>query len=247
MKKALIVVGVVLVLGVLAVVWLFSSLDDIVKEQIEVVGTELTGTRVGVDGVGIKLTEGTGRITGLTVANPAGYKADHAFSMKNLRLGIDLPSVGKNPLVLNELVIDSPLVKMEMNEKGGSNLKQISDNVSANTAKADKKAAEGQQQASGGEPLRILIRKLIIKDVSYAINSPVKKLDGATGTLPTITMSNVGGKNGGTSAEIGKVVVGELTKRVIKQGAEAGIKSAVEGKVRDAMGGLGDALKNLGN
>ena len=245
MKKLLIGAGIVVVLVVAVAIWFFSSLDGIVKNQIEAIGTELTGTKVSVGGVSIKLTEGVGQITKLSVANPKGYKTDEALSMNLLRLGIDLPSVGKNPLVLNELVIDSPLLNMEMNEKGGSNLKEISDNVSANTAAADKEASSAQEQA-GGEPLRILIRKLIIKGVSYAVHSPVEKLDNAKGTLPTITMTNVGGSKGGTPGEIGKIIVGKMTERVIAQAAKAGIQSAVDKKLKDVGGGLGDALKNLG-
>lgn len=252
MKKALIGIGIVLVLVALGVTWFLGSLDGIVKKQIEVVGSELTGTQVGVGGVSIKLADGAGRITGLTVANPKGYKSDNAFSMKLLQLGIDLPSIGQNPLILNELVIDSPLVTMEMNEKGGSNLKDISDNASANSSAADKEASKAQQEAggqeSGGEPLRILIHKLVIKDVSYAVQGPAVKPGDVKGTLPTINMTNVGGSKGGTPGEIGKIIVRDLSQRVIKQAASAGIKSAVENKVKDAVGGgLGDALKNLVN
>lgn len=246
MKKALIAIGVVLVLVILGVTWFLGSLDGIVKKQIEVVGTELTGTKVSVGGVSIKLADGNGRITGLTVANPKGYKTGDAFSMKLLQLGIDLQSLGKSPLILNELVIDSPLVTMEMNEKGGSNLKEISDNVSSNTSAADKESSKAQQE-TGGEPLRILIRKLVIKDVGYAVHSQIKKLENANGTLPTITLANVGGNKGGTPGEIGKIVFRSLTERVIKQTAEAGIKSVIENKVKDSVGGLGDALKKLGN
>jgi len=246
MKKVLIGIALFLVLVVIGVTWLLSSLDDIVKRQIETIGTELTATQVQVDGVNITLTEGRGRITGLTVANPKGYATDDAFSMNLLQLGIDLQSVGKSPLVLNELIIDAPVVTLEMNEKGGSNLKEISDNVSANTAAADKEAASAQQDA-GAEPLRILIRKLVIKDVSYAIHSPVEKLDKASGTLPTITLTDVGGSNGGTPGEIGKTIIGDLARRVIKEAAAAGIKSAVSGKIKEAGGGMGDALKRLGN
>lgn len=247
MKKALIGIGIVLVLVVLGVTWFLGSLDGIVKNQIEVVGSELTGTKVSVGGVNIKLAEGAGQITGLTVANPKGYNADDAFSMKLLQLGIDLPSVGKSPLILNELVIDSPLVTMEINEKGGSNLKQISDSVSANTSAADKEASKAQQE-TGGEALRILIRKLVIKDVSYAVHGPAVKLGDVKGTLPTITMSNVGGSNGATPGEIGKIVVRDLSQRVIRQAASAGIKSVVDNKVKDTVsGGLGDVLKKFGN
>lgn len=244
MKKLLIGAGIVVVLVIIGVAWLFSSLDGIVKNQIEAIGTELTGTKVSVGGVGIKLTEGVGQITKLRVANPKGYKTDDALSMNLLRLGIDLPSVGKSPLILNELVIDSPLLNLEMDEKGGSNLQKISDNVSANTSAADKEASTAQQ--AGGEPLRILIRKLSITGVSYAVHSPVEKLDNTKGTLPTITMSNVGGSKGATPGEIGKIIVGKITERVIQQAAKAGIQSAVDKKLKEVGGGLGDALKNLG-
>jgi hypothetical protein len=135
---------------------------------------------------------------------------------------------------------------MEMNEQGGSNLKEISDNVSSNTSAADKESSKAQQE-TGGEPLRILIRKLVIKDVGYAVHSQIKKLENANGTLPTITLANVGGNKGGTPGEIGKIVFRSLTERVIKQTAEAGIKSVIENKVKDSVGGLGDALKKLGN
>ena len=245
MKKLVIGIGIVVVLVVTVAFWFFSSLDGIVKNQIEAIGTELTGTKVSVGGVSIKLTEGVGQITKLKVANPKGYETDEALSMNLLRLGIDLPSLGKSPLILNELVIDSPTLNLEMDEKGSSNLQEISDNVTANTSAADKEASEAQQQA-GGEPLRILIRKLTIKGVSYAVRSPVEKLDNAKGTLPTITMSNVGGSKGATPGEIGKIIVGKMTERVIAQAAKAGIQSAVDKKLKDVGGGLGDALKNLG-
>lgn len=245
MKKALTVIGILVIIVAIAMFWLFSSLDGIVKKQIEVVGSELTGTKVSVGGVALELTKGKGRITGLTVANPGGYETSNAFDMKLLQLGLDLESIGKSPLILDELVIDAPRVTMETNAKGQSNLKQISDNVSANTAKADK-AADEQQKAAGGEPLRILIRKLVIKDLGYQVKTPVKQLENAEGTLPTITLSNVGGKNGGTPAEIGKVVIGDLTKRVIKRAAEAGVRTAVEEKVKEKMGGLGGMLDKLG-
>jgi hypothetical protein len=95
-------------------------------------------------------------------------------------------------------------------------------------------------------PLRILIRQLLIKDVSYVVRGPaVQDVDG---TLPSISMTDVGGTNGGTPGEIGKVIFGDLSEREIKQAAKEGIQSAVEDKIKtDIGGGLGDALKKLGN
>lgn len=247
MKKGLIGIGIALVLIVVGVYWVLGSLDGIVKNQIEAIGSELTGTQVGVGGVSIKLADGAGTITGLTVANPNGYESENAFSMDLLKVGIDLASIGKNPLVLNELIVDATRVTMEMNAEGGSNLKEISDNVAANTASADDKATKAQADA-GGDPMRILIRKLLIKDMSYAVrSSAVKEID-ASGKLPTILMHNVGDSNGGTPGEIGKVIIRDLSQRVIKQAAKEGVQSAVEDKIKKDVGGkIGDALRKLKN
>ena len=70
------------------------------------------------DSVRIKIKNGAGQIRGLKVGNPKGYATANAFDMSLLRLGIELKSLGKQPLVLDELTIDSPVVNMEINQRG---------------------------------------------------------------------------------------------------------------------------------
>lgn len=239
MKKVLI--GLAVVVAIVGItIWLFlGSLDDIVAGQIKSIGSELTGVPVAVDSVRIKLGDGSGQIKGLRISNPPGYKSNTAFNMDLLRLGINLDSLGTPPLTLNELIIDSPIVNLEVNNKGGSNLKDIATNVSNNTAKADKKSEE----ASDGKPIKIAIRKLTVKGVALHIQG-VESMKGTSITLPSIELTEVGGKQGATPGQIGTKVMVAVISEVLKLSAAQAIEGSVEEKVDEIKGGVLDALKD---
>lgn len=239
MKKLFIGAAVAVLVAVVAIVWLLGSLDGIVKDQIEAIGSELTGVRVRVGGVGIDLREGAGQIMGLRIGNPEGYAAPDAFDMSLLRLNIDLKSLGEKPLVLDELIIDSPVVNMEINQRGGSNLKEILDNVSKNTGQADAKAETGDS----GEPMRIAVRKLRIEGVTFTESNPLEEGEPRSGTLPTIEKTNVGGSNGATPGELGKIIVGELGGQIIKQAAKKKTMEVIEEKTGGVLESIGGALR----
>jgi hypothetical protein len=239
MKKALIGLAVVLLVLGIAVVWLLRSLDEIVQSQIETVGTELTGVPVRVGSVSIELKKGAGEIRGLRIGNPQGYSRADAFDMSLLRVGIDLQSLGQQPLVLSELIIDSPAVNLEINQRGESNLQEILDKVSKNTQKADA-AAETQDS---GEPMRIAIRKLLIRQVTFTESNPLEEGEPRSGTLPTIERSNVGGSDGATPAEIGKLIIGDLGGQVAKQAAKKKVMEVIEEKAEGILDDIGGALR----
>jgi hypothetical protein len=237
MKTVLIGLGGVVLVVVVAVIWLLGSLDKIVEDQIEIIGTELTGVPVRVGSVGIEMKNGAGQISGLRIGNPDGYTAANAFDMRLLRLDIDLKSLGKQPLVLDELTIDSPVVNMEINQRGGSNLKEILDNVSKNSQQADAKA----ETEDSGEPIRIAIRRLLIKGVTFTESNPLEEREPRTGTLPVIEKTNVGGSNGATPAELGSLIIGELGGQIAKQAATKKITDVIDEKtegVRKSIEGI---------
>ena len=239
MKKAFIGVAVVVLLVAVAVVWLLGSLDKIVEDQIEVIGSELTGVPVRVGSVDIDITAGAGQIHRLRIGNPKGYAAANAFDMSLLRLDIDPKSLGKQPLVLDELIIDSPVVNMEINQQGGSNLKEILDNVSRNGQQADAKAETGD----AGEPMRIAIRRLRIEGVTFTESNPLEEGEPRSGTLPNIEKTNVGGSSGATPGELGKLIVGELGGQIIKQAAKKKTMEVIEEKTGGVLESIGGALR----
>ena len=74
MKK--IILGVVLIVIVAiggGVYYVLNNLDDLVKAAIEKHGSAATQTSVRVDSVKINLLEGSGGISGLTIANTSGF------------------------------------------------------------------------------------------------------------------------------------------------------------------------------
>ena len=86
MKKILILLAGLIVIGMVALYLLVGNLDKIIKGAIEGAGSELLGVPVTVASVELDLKSGTGQISGITVANPAGYQAVNAFQMDMIRL-----------------------------------------------------------------------------------------------------------------------------------------------------------------
>ena len=122
MKKALLFIVVLLVAAGGGAYWFLTSgvINDEVKKQIEVQGSALTRQNVGVGLVDINLLEGAGRISGLTVSNPAGYKQPNVFSLGDIALKIDVASLTEEPYVIDSLLISNPEVFVEVKPTGAT-------------------------------------------------------------------------------------------------------------------------------
>ena len=72
MKVLGIIIGVLIVVVAAVFVYVAQNANTLVKNAIEGLGSQYLGTRVSVASVDISLTEGSGAINGLEIANPAG-------------------------------------------------------------------------------------------------------------------------------------------------------------------------------
>ena len=230
MKKLLTGLGIAVLVSSLTAC---GRLNTHIDEQIEEVGSDLTEVPVDVKRVKIRLGGGSGQITGLSIANPEGYVAANAFEIGLLRLNIGLISSLLGPrVVLDELVIVSPVLTLELNDQGGSNLRDLADNVRRKLEQADSKPAQEKNKSddAAGEPVRITVRKLVIEGVTFNL----RRRDGTlrSGTLPTIELSDVGGEEGKTPAGLGAVIivsmVGEMLKQVVAHRLAEGIEFDAE-------------------
>jgi hypothetical protein len=194
-----------------------GSLDEGVLRKVESVGSKLTGVPVRVERVHLGLFQGLGEFTRVTVANPEGYQTDYAFQMDVIRLNLRVLSLLSEPLVVRELVIDSPIVNFESHDSGESNWSEIAYNVRTNRAPADRQTAEAEPtpDKTPGKPLRIVVKRLVIQGVTFNL----RRADGTTasGTLPTIELTEVGGSDGKTPGELGTVVFLALAREMFKQ------------------------------
>jgi len=235
MKKVVIgLIVVVLILGV-AVWQLYANLDQIVASVIEDAGSEVTATAVDVNGVQLKLLDGQATVSGLSVANPAGFSQPDIFKLDKIAVSIDVESLKGSPIIVKELVIRQPQVFLEINKNGVSNLSVLKRNVAAYTSGAGRAAGS---DAPAQQAVKLIIRKLRFEGGRLrAVNAliPDRKIDTA---LPAFQLENIGSAgNGATGAQIAREVVNGLIGQATAAAARAGVE-----KLKDAAGQKGRAV-----
>lgn len=234
MKKVILIVLllIVAVIGA-AIYFVFTNLDAIVKTAIEQVGSQTTQTDVRVDKVKIKLTDGAGTISGLTIANPNGFAAPNAFSLGEIDTQIDINTLTKGPITINKVIIRKPQVFYEMNKDRESNLNALYKNIAAGGGDGSTK----KPAAKSNEP-KLIIRHFQVAEATVEANVvPLNKK--LTLKIPTIDLKNLGGKSGATPSEISKQVLDAITQRALAAVKQAGIDEKVQAIKSEAQQKLG--------
>jgi flagellar basal body-associated protein FliL len=212
MKK--IVLGALLVLLLtigFGVYYLLSHLDSIVKAAIERYGSQATATTVKVDKVQIKLTDGSGAIRGLTVANPRGFDAPYAFLLGEISTQIYLESLSRDILTIDHIIVRRPEVFFELNSAGDNNLTAIKMNLS----KGQSKTSGASTQKTDTEP-KLIIRKLLLEGGN--VQASVVPLNKSYSlVLPKIEMLNLGGNNGAKPDQIAEQVLQRLADQAMAE------------------------------
>ena len=255
MKKVLVGVVVLLlvVAGGLAFVW--SNLDELVKNAIETYGSEATKTTVSVAEVKLKLENGEAKISGMKVGNPAGFTDPNIFELGMISTKIDTSTINQNPIVIDEIIISAPAVVYEINQAGVSNVDVLKKNLGAGSSSGKSSAASD----GGGEELKMVIRKLVVEGTSAKVRIAALGNKEQTVKLPRILLTDVGKKSGGaTAAEVAQILSSKMLGNVKGSVAKLGVDKYI-GKSADAIkkqalekiapkGGGGnpaDALKGL--
>jgi len=235
-------IGVVVLLAILvgAAMYLLGSLDGIVKAAIEEHGTRVTQTKVGVGGVKIKLTEGAGSISGITVANPSGFTQPKAFKLGNISTAIDTSTVTEDPVVIKEIMISRPEIFYEINKDGTANF----DVIQANVEKSTGGSSKGD---SGGKEVKLIINRLVIE--GGKVSATIAALGGKplAASMPRIVLTDIGKKKGGaTGAEVAKqvadAVVSAAKSSVTSLGVDKYLGVAAE-EVMKQLEAVGDPTK----
>ena len=230
-RRLLIAGGILAVILVVAVKFLGSNLDAIVKKAITRIGPEMTGVSVDVDKVGIALADGRGEIGGLVIGNPRGYKGPHAFKLGSIVLALDKSSDTADVVVIKELTIDAPDIVYDKSE-GGSNVEAIQRNID----EYGKTHFDGQEKDQGGKgdasAKRFIIESLQIRNGKLRLTDRDTVMD-----LPTVQLRNIGKSQGGmTGGEIAGMVVKQMTQAAVASAARARAQEGVKQAVDDAKG-----------
>ncbi|UCE89911.1 MAG: hypothetical protein JSW10_03540 [Pseudomonadota bacterium] len=216
MKKLILGIIVVVAIAIgIGLYLVFANLDAIVKAAIEKYGSQATSTAVRVDGVTLNLKDGAGAINGLTVANPKGFSTPYVFSLGSIGTQIDLGSVMEDPVVIEDITVRAPEVFYEMNAERTGNLDVLKDSMAKSAPSQPATKQEDTTKEKGGAEPKFIIRRLHFSEGT--LNATLVPLDNKQYTLklPTIDMSNLGGKSGATGSELAQEILRRLTDRAI--------------------------------
>lgn len=193
--------------------YLFNNLDQLVETAIEKYGSEATQTAVRVDRVKINLKDAAGGIFGLTIANPGGYDMPYAFSLGEIRAGIDLQSLQQEPYIIDEVTVLAPRVFVVINEENKTNLNELKKNLASASAKsAQAKQAQPGAEDSAAAP-RLIIRRVTFADGNIVARVAALKNKEYLLELPTLEMRDLGGSKGATADELASEILTRLTDR----------------------------------
>ena len=238
-QKLIIAVIAVLIVITGLFLYLYNNVDSIVKNGIERYGTDVCGTKVSVGSVDISLKSGRGTIRGLRVANPDGYSHDSVVELGDAIVAIDIGSINRDPIVITEIRVKSPLVSAEVDEKLATNIGKIRGHVQQYQARAAKPA--GKQDA--GFEKRIAIRSFVIELGTLKADATRVGREKGQWEMPPIELSNLGGERGVRPEAIAKVISVALFTRAEQVAAEH-VKAAAAQQIKnEAQKKLDEMLK----
>lgn len=240
MKKLLI--GGLVVLAVIAVAVVLAVgffLDSAVKKGVETIGPQLTKVSVKLDRVGLSLLSGSGKVTGLVVGNPEGYKTPNAINIGHARLAVSPGSLLSDKVIVKSIRVDAAEVTFE-GGLSGNNLSKILDNVNAATG-GDTPATATPADSTAGKKLQV--DDFLMTGAKVNVSLTGMGGQSVTVPLPDIHLTGLGqGSEGITSAELTKVVLNEVIAGATKVAASDKVKELTKGVTDAATKAAGDAV-----
>jgi uncharacterized protein involved in outer membrane biogenesis len=214
-----------ILLIILAALAAHFFLDGEVKRLVESIGPQLTKVSVKLERVNLMLLSGSGKLTGLVVGNPEGYKSPSAISSRSISLSLKPSSLLDDKIVIRSINLQGPEVTFET-DLTQNNLGKILSNLDESTGGGKEPKETPKEPAAK--------KKLEVDDfliTGAKLHVVVSSLGGksATVALPEIHLKDLGtSPEGITPAELSRVVLKQL---------EASAAKAAEGAIVDLSKG----------
>ena len=234
-----VVLVVVLVLAGGGAWWFYHSLDSIVASAIRTYGPKITGVSVKLSSVKIQVTDGTAELRGLELGNPKGFHTEHALSVQKISMRLNVASVTKEVVLIEEISIVQPEITYEY-ASGTSNLDVIQRHVEAYVAD---KVGNKQAAESPGTRKKIIIENLYIKGATAKVAASALKGKVMTVPVPDVHLTDIGKKSGGaTAGEVTRQILTAMTRSVTKSVSSLNPEALVD-SVKKGTAVVGDTIK----
>lgn len=244
MIKKILFLLLILATTALAVVYFFGSsiLNKSVRKGVVTFGPKITQTSVQLDDVDLSVLSGDGKLSGLYVGNPEGFKSENIFALNQIDIDIDPKSILSDQIVINKIHIRKPQIVYEKTLRS-SNLKELLKNIEGSSDSSDKSKPKEDSTAEEKPAKQVLIKELIIEDGSVFVGILGV---GTEVLLPRIEMKDLGKSDGNNDfASILKSVLGEVLNFVIPAVQQQGdsIKSTGDSLINSIVEPSNDAVK----
>lgn len=235
MSKIILGFVVILVVAVSGVgYYLMQNLDEIVKNMIEEVGTEVTNAQVQVREVKIDLPEGKATLSGLTVANPPGFSSEPLFTLSNVSVTIDTSSLTEPVYLIEEISIDGVRV---LAEQTGTitNVQKFMDGMPKSDDPGDV-----DDTASSEADIQLAISRIDFSNGMMELRSD--QIGNQSIELEKLQLRNIGTpENGLTPDEVGEEIAGQLMVSVqdaLKSALVKYLRKEAESSLKSKLGSL---------
>ena len=228
MKILLRILAGILLLLVVALAFAFFSLNSLVKKAVDTLGPKVAKVEVHLGSADLSPFSGSGKLSKLFVGNPEGYKTPFALDIGSIKVRIKRKSLLSDPIVIHDIMIQSPQVTLE-GPPFGNNLTKLLGNFQS-TARSDKETPSETPSSHGQRSRKFIVQNLLISGAKLhvSVNAANQSFDQDL-ILPDIHLQNVGTAEGGLSAsELAREILTPLLNTAIQSGTAPLIKQGLK-------------------
>ncbi len=268
MKKFLLILLTIIILLAGGICGLYLNLESIVKASVAKYGSQLTGTEVALDGFRLSLRKGEAELKGLRIANPEGYQTPQILSLGSVYVRLDMRSLLKPVIVVEEIRIANPEIAYELKSVAHNNVSDLLAAVNQNAAAAAKPAADqtdatragtakpavssggSAKSASSSGGKKVIINALNITGGKVSLGATFGgKGAAASVPLPAVTLKDIGrekGSQGKGIIETASLILKKILDTAYDTAVRQGLNSLkdIAGESADTLKGTAENLKN---
>lgn len=221
---------------------LVFSAGSLVKKAVETGGETALGVPTTLEGTELAFFDGRFGLTGLQVANPAGFDGPHFVSMRSAEVELPLSRLTGDVVDVPRFTLDGLDLVLQRKD-GKSNYGAILESIERMQGDAPDEPTDGEPPAEEGEAKdakKFIIRRIELKNIVAHLDllpagGELTKLDLG---LPELVLEDVGNAEGG-------VTVSELVGLIVQVATAATIEAAGDKVPMDVLNDLKDKLGDL--
>ena len=263
MKVLLILLGVFVLLFAIGATVLCMTFDSALRKTVEFAIPKVTQCKTTVGSIHTSFLRGAITINDLAIANPEGFKTDSVITVGTIHIDVDLSTIFKDKIVVEEVLIDKLQCTYEMKNLTESNITALQANVNAflpQKTEEEKKAAEQKKQealakakaeaeARGEvyeEPkgVKVQVNKVNVNGGKVRVSAVILSGSSITLPLPDFELKDIGKERDETLVEAASDILMAILD------STGNVTSTYIGKLGNKANGatvekIGDAIKGL--